>query len=72
MRIHHEADFAYDLEQPRDPQTQLALNWRFTVYRLRPVEVVVERGEAPTRAGAERKAKSTISRLLAKERRVAA
>ena len=72
MRIHHEADFAYDLEQPRDPQTQLVLDWRFTVYRLRPVEEVVARGEAPTRAGAEKKAKTVISRLLASERKIAA
>jgi hypothetical protein len=72
MRIHHDANFAYDLEQPRDPQTQLALNWRFTVYRLRPVEEIVVRGEAETRAEAEKKAKSTISRLLSRERRIAA
>ena len=72
MRIHHEADFAYDLEQPRDPQTQLPLNWRFTVYRLRPIEQVVERGEASSRAAAERKAKTSISRLMSEERGVAA
>ena len=47
MRI-HEGEFAYDLERPRDPLTQLALNWRFTVYRLRPAEMVVFRGEATT------------------------
>lgn len=72
MRIHHEGDFAYDLEQPRDPQTQLTLNWRYAVYRLRPVEEIVSRGEAETRAEAEKRAKSAISRLLARERRVAA
>ena len=72
MRIHHEANFAYDLEQPRDPQTQLALDWRFTVYRLRPVEEIVARGEAPTRVGAEKKAKIVISRLLSSERKIAA
>ena len=68
MRIYHEANFAYDLELFRDPQTQLALNWRFTVYRIRPIEEIVARGEAPTRVDAERKAKSAISRLLSKER----
>lgn len=68
MRIYHEANFAYDLELGRDPQTQLALNWRFTVYRMRPIEEVVVRGEAPTRVDAERKAKSAISRLLSRER----
>lgn len=72
MRIHYEGDFAYDLEQPRDPQTQLALGWRFTVYRLRPVENIVAKGEAETRPEAERKAKTTISRLLSKDRHVAA
>jgi len=72
VRIHHEANFAYDLEQPRDPQTQLALDWRFTVYRLRPVEEIVARGEAPTRVGAEKKAKIVISRLLSSERKIAA
>lgn len=71
MRI-HEGNFAYDLEQPRDPQTQLALNWRFTVYQLRPSEQVLAKGEADTRAEAEKKAKSTISRLVSKERKVAA
>jgi hypothetical protein len=72
MRIHYEGDFAYDLVQPRDPQTQLALNWKFAVYRLRPVEEIVAKGEAPTRAEAERKAKSTIRGLLSRERHVAA
>jgi len=72
MRIHDQEDFAYDLEQLRDPQTQLALNWRFTVYQLRPSEQVVARGEAPTRVDAERKAKSAISRLISKKTKVAA
>lgn len=71
MRIHYEGNFAYDLELPRDPQTQLALNWKFAVYRLRPMEEVVARGEAETRTEAEKKAKSAISRLLVKERQAA-
>jgi len=71
MRI-HEGNFAYDLEQPRDPQTQLVLNWRFTVFQLRPTEQVVARGEADTREEAEKKAKSTITRLAGKERKIAA
>ena len=57
MRI-HEGEFAYDLERPRDPLTQLALNWRFTVYRLRPAEMVVFRGEATTQPEAEKKARN--------------
>lgn len=72
MRIHYEGNFAYDLEQKRDPQTQLVVNWCFTVYQLRPVEEVVARGEAGSQVDAERKAKSTINRLLNRERHVAA
>jgi hypothetical protein len=72
MRIHYEGDYAYDLEQPRDPQTQLALNWKFTVYRLRPVEEVMAKGEAATQDEAENKAKNAISRLLGRERHIAA
>jgi hypothetical protein len=71
MRI-HEGNFAYDIELPRDPQTQLALNWRFTVYRLRPAEQVVSKGEAPTRTEAEKKAKGVVTRLNAKERELVA
>lgn len=71
MRI-HEGNFAYDLEQPRDPQTQLALNWRFTVFQLRPTEHVIARGEGGTREEAEKKARSTITRLASKERKIAA
>jgi hypothetical protein len=71
MRI-HEGDFAYDLEQPRDPQTQLPMNWRFTVFRLRPMEEVVLRGEASSQAEAEKKAKAAITRLHNKKTNVAA
>jgi hypothetical protein len=68
MRIHYENNYAYDLELPRDPQTQLALAWRYTVYQLRPVENIVARGEADSRPEAERKAKATITRLINKEK----
>jgi hypothetical protein len=71
MRI-HEGEFAYDLEQPRDPQTQLALNWRFTVYRLRPIEEVVLRGEAASRGEAEKKAKAAVTRLHRQKTNLAA
>lgn len=40
----HEGNFAYDIEQLRDPQTQLFSVWRFTVFKLRPVETVITKG----------------------------
>jgi len=59
----HEGEFAYDLEPQRDPFTQLLSGWRFTVYRLRPVETVVTRGEGQTREQAEDQAKKIVSKL---------
>jgi hypothetical protein len=58
----HEGDFAYDIEQQRDPSTQLLSAWRFTIYR--PVETVVTRGEAKTREEAESQAKKLVSNLM--------
>jgi hypothetical protein len=52
--------------------TQLPLKWKFTVYRLRPVELVVTSGEAETFADAEKKAKRSIARLNAEEAHSAA
>ena len=71
MRI-HEGKYAYDLEQVRDPQTQLPLNWKFTVYRLRPVEKIMCTGEADNREDAEGKARSAIAKLEAEKHRPAA
>lgn len=59
----HEGEFAYDLEPQRDPSTQLLSGWRFTVYRLRPVETVVTRGEGKTREQAEEQARKIVSKL---------
>ncbi len=72
MRIHAEGDYAYDLEQSVDRATQLRTGWSYRLFRLRPTEQVLERGEADTREEAERKAKRAVSRLLQKERRTAA
>ena len=63
MRV-HEGNFAYDLEQQRDPLTQLLAAWRFTIFRLRPVETVVARGEAKTREQAERQARKIMADLI--------
>jgi hypothetical protein len=63
MRIHYKDDYAYDFEQLRDPLTQLAVNWKFTVFKLRPVEKAVSSGEADSREAAEKKAKRAISKL---------
>ena len=71
MRI-YDGIFAYDIEQPRDPLTQLRLKWKFTVYRLRPLELVVATGEAETMAEAEKKAKRSITRLNTEEVQFAA
>ena len=71
MRIHDKGDYAYDLEQTTDPQTQLRTGWNFHIFRLRPVEEVLDRGEAQSREEAEKRAKRVISRMVQKERKAA-
>jgi hypothetical protein len=71
MRI-HEGNFAYDLEQVRDPLTQVLQQWKYTIYRLRPMEERVASGEATDRAEAEKKAKAALARLAGEERTHAA
>jgi hypothetical protein len=56
----HEGDFAYDVEPQRDPSTQLLSSWRFTVFRIRPTESVMTRGEAKTREEAETQARQAL------------
>lgn len=62
MRI-HEGDFAYDLEQPVDPLTQLRSKWKFTLYKIRPSEQRLTSGEADTRKEAEKKARTELARV---------
>ncbi|HSY11630.1 MAG TPA: hypothetical protein VK976_05520 [Verrucomicrobiae bacterium] len=71
MRIHDKGDYAYDLEQSVDPMTQLRTGWNFRIFRVRPTEQMVEKGEAPSRDEAEKQAKRVISRVLQKEKRAA-
>jgi hypothetical protein len=71
MRIHDKGDYAYDLEQSTDPATQLRTGWNFHIFRLRPIEQIVDRGGAPSREEAEKLAKRVISRLVLKERKAA-
>jgi len=67
MRI-HEGDYAYEVRQVRDPLTQLTKAWQYVVYRVRPIDQIVERGDLATREAAERRAKMRLSQLLMPER----
>lgn len=71
MRIHDKGDYAYELEQPIDPTTQLRTGWAYRVFRIRPLEQVIEKGTAESRDEAERAAKRVISRALQREKRAA-
>lgn len=66
MRI-HEGNFAYDLEQLRDPSTQLPRQWKYTIYRLRPVDERVASGDAATKEEAEKKARIALTRIAREE-----
>ena len=71
MKIHDKADYAYDLEQSIDPATQLRKGWHFHVFRLRPVEQMLEEGEAGSREDAEKQAKKVITRMVTREKKAA-
>jgi hypothetical protein len=71
MRVHDKGDYAYDLEQSIDPHTQLRRGWNFHIFRLRPIEQVLDRGEAQSREEAEKLAKRAISRMVQRERKAA-
>jgi hypothetical protein len=71
MRIHDKGDYAYELEQPVDPATQLRSGWVFRVFHLRPIESVVQTGQADSREEAERQAKRAISKVTQKDKRAA-
>lgn len=71
MRIHDKGDYAYDLEQSVDPSTQLKTGWNFHIFRLRPIEQVLEGGQANTREDAEKLAKRAITRIVQRERKAA-
>jgi hypothetical protein len=71
MRIHDKGDYAYELEQPVDPFTQVRTGWIYRIFHMRPIEQVVEKGNAESREGAEKLARRAISRLLQRERRAA-
>jgi len=70
MRI-HEGDFAYDLEQPIDPLTQLRSKWKFTLFRIRPSEEKLASGEADTRDTAEKKARAALAKAATQASRAA-
>jgi len=53
MRI-REGKHAYDLDQPRDPRTEVRSKWRYTIFRVDPIEKVLSSGEADTRKEAEK------------------
>jgi hypothetical protein len=71
MRIHDRDDYAYELEQSVDSLTQLRTGWNFRVFRVRPTEQVIDKGEAPSREEAEKLAKRVISRAVQREKRAA-
>ena len=67
MRI-HEGGFAYDIEQIRDPLTQLPLQWEIHPLPPPPERRIVLTGEAKNRPEAERKARAALSKRRSKDR----
>ena len=63
MRI-YEGDYAYEIEQILDPETQLRKGWRYKIYRVRPGDQLLHSGEAATREAAEEAGKQALAEVL--------
>jgi hypothetical protein len=63
MRI-YEGDYAYEIEQILDPETQLRTGWRYKIYRVRPGDQLLRSGGAPTREAAEEAGKQALADVL--------
>jgi hypothetical protein len=63
MRI-YEGDYAYEIEQILDPETQLRTGWRYKIYRVRPGDQLLRSGEASSREEAEEAGKQVLAEVL--------
>ena len=63
MRI-YEGDYAYEIEQILNPETQLRTGWRYKIYRVRPGDQLLRSGEASTRGEAEEAGKRALAEVL--------
>jgi len=63
MRI-YEGDYAYEIEQILDRETQLRSGWRYKIYRVRPGDQLLRSGEAATREAAEEAGKQVLAEVL--------
>jgi hypothetical protein len=63
MRI-YEGDYAYEIEQIINPETQLRSGWRYKIYRVRPGDEMLRSGEASTREEAEAAGKEALAEVI--------
>jgi hypothetical protein len=63
MRI-YEGDYAYEIEQILDPETQLRTGWRYKIYRVRPGDQLLRSGEVSSREEAEEAGKQLLAEVL--------
>jgi hypothetical protein len=63
----HEGDYAYEVERVVDPATQIQLAWRYNIYRIRPIDRLVNSGEAETREAAEQAGKQALEEVARRD-----
>ena len=68
MRI-YEGDYAYEIERVVRPETQLISGWRYKVYRVRPMDELLDTGEAKDREAAEKAGRLALAEVIRAERR---
>ena len=71
MRI-YEDNYAYEIEQKIDPATLVPSGWKYNVYRVRPVNQLLQSGTAESREAAEHEGRRAVQHAIRQERRKSA
>ena len=66
MRI-YEGDYAYEVEQVLDPATLIRAGWKYNVYRVRPVNQLLNSGIAGSREEAELQGRRAVEHAIRQE-----
>lgn len=68
MRI-YEGNYAYEIEQLLDPATQVPAGWKYNVYRVRPLNQLLQSGTAGSREAAELEGRRAVQHAIRQEQR---
>ena len=71
MRI-YEGNYAYEIEQVIDPATLIPLGWKYNLYRVRPINQLLQSGTVQTKEAAEAEGQRAVQESIQNEGSAAA